>query len=116
MTHTELFREIAPRFILAMVDGDRPGAGVRAEQLIGTCPGVRTEQFTYTEESAWTIVDTILGIPPTRLCHVQDELDRIWRARPRFSSSHPERTTNHPVMILCVFSRLFIAIGTDSWY
>ena len=30
----------------------------------------------------------------------------------------PERTNmkDHPVMILCVFSRLFIAIGTDSWY
>ena len=29
----------------------------------------------------------------------------------------PERTNmkDHPVMILCVFSCLFIAIGTDSW-
>ena len=81
MSHMKLSnpenREIAPRFILAMVDGDSLGAKVREEQLMRTCQNLQTGQFTYTKESAWRIVDTILGIPPTKLCHVQDELDRI---------------------------------------
>ena len=78
-------REIAPRFILAMVDRDSPGADVREEQLMRTCPDVQTGQFTYTKESAWRIVDTILDsdIPPTELCHVQDELDRICGPLPK---------------------------------
>ena len=86
MTHTELSnpenREIAPRFILTMVDGDSLGAEVREEQIMRTCQNVQTGQFTYTKESAWKIVDTILGIPPTKLRHVQNELDKICRPLP----------------------------------
>ena len=71
--------KIAPRFILAMVNGNSSEAKDREKQLLAmnTYQNVRTGQFTYTKESAWGIVDTILGIPPTELCHVQDELDRI---------------------------------------
>ena len=88
MTHMKLSNpencEIASRFILAMVDGDSLEAKLREKQLIDTTwQNVRTGQFTYTKESAWRIIDTILDIPPTKLCHVQDELDRICGPLPK---------------------------------
>ena len=62
--------EIAPRFILAM-------AGVEHRTMDPPWQNVETLEFTYTRNSAWRIVDTILERSPTTLRHVQDELVRI---------------------------------------
>ena len=77
--------EIAPRVILAMVDGDGLMTKNR-DQLKDsdtTTWGVQTRQFTNTKDSAWSIVDTILGIPPIELCYIQDELDTICATLPK---------------------------------
>lgn len=90
VTHMKLAnpinREIASRFILAMVTvaGNSLKAKFRTKQLVDTtCKNVKTLEFTYTKESAWKIVDIILEITPTKLCHVQDELDRICHPLPK---------------------------------
>ena len=78
--------EIAPRVILATVDGNGLNAKRRENQLKNTAwRKVRTRQFTNTKDSAWSIVDTILGIPPTgiKLSYIQDELDKIYDSLPK---------------------------------
>ena len=76
--------EIVPRFILAMVDGNSSMAKLREKQLMdATWRNVQTQQFTNTKDSAWSIVDTILHISPTKLCYIQDELDRICDSLPK---------------------------------
>ena len=84
--------EIAPRVILATVDGNGLNAKRRENQLKNTAwRKVRTRQFTNTKDSAWSIVDTILGIPPTgiKLSYIQDELDKICDSLPKH---FPKRT------------------------
>lgn len=78
--------EIAPRVILATVDGDGSMAKRRENQLKDTTwQNVQIRQFTNTKDSAWNIVDTILGIPPTgiKLSCIQDELDKICDSLPK---------------------------------
>jgi hypothetical protein len=70
--------KIAPRVILATVDGNSSMAKLREKQLMDTTwRNVQTQRFTNTKDSAWSIVDTILDTYPTKLCYIQDELDRI---------------------------------------
>ena len=88
MTHMKLAnpenREIASRFILAMVDGNGLKAVGRAKQLMATWQNGQSQQFTNTMDSAWKIVDTILDkSPTTKLRHVLDELDRICDPLPK---------------------------------
>lgn len=76
--------EIVPRFILAKVDGNGSMAKLREKQLMDTTwRNMQTQQFTNTKDSAWSIVDTILNISPTKLCYIQDELDRICDSLPK---------------------------------
>ena len=72
--------EMAPRVILATVDGN----GSIANQPIDTnWRNVQTRQFTNTNDSAWSIIDSILGISPIKLCDIQDELDKICDLLPK---------------------------------
>ena len=103
---------------------------VREQRLAKTFwkdSGSKSLRFDQTESCSRAFLDVILG---------QLEFGRIEEipegpALPRFSSSqstiqvvdstiqnHHKRTSmnDHPVMILCVFSRLPIAIGADLWY
>ena len=78
--------EIASRVILASVDGNGSKAELRKNQLKDTTwRNVKTRQFANTRDSAWSIVDTILGIPPTgiKLCYIQDELNKICDSLPK---------------------------------
>ena len=83
-------REIAPRVILATVDGNGSEAKLRENRLKNTTwQNLRTQQFANTKKSAWSIVDTILAIPPTgiNLRYIQDELDKICNSL----SKHPPK-------------------------
>ena len=78
--------EIASRVILATVDGNGLMAKRRENQLKDTnWLKVRTREFTNTKDSAWSIVDTILGKleSPIKLCDIQDELDKICASLPK---------------------------------
>ena len=78
--------EIAPRVILATVEGNGFKEKHRENQLkITAWRKVKTLQFTNTKDSAWSIVDTILGISPTgiEMCYIQDELDKIYDSLPK---------------------------------
>ena len=77
--------EIAPRVILAVVDEDGLMAKNRDQlkDLDTTTWGVQTRQFTNTNDSAWSIIDSILGISPIKLCDIQDELDKICDSLPK---------------------------------
>ena len=78
--------EIASRVKLATVGESDLKAKRRDNQLKNTSWWmVRTLQFTNTKDSAWSIVDTILGISPTgiKLCYIQDELDKIYDSLPK---------------------------------
>ena len=44
---------------------------------------MQTREFTNTKDSAWSIVDTILGTSPIELCYIQDELDTICATCPK---------------------------------
>ena len=81
--------EISPRFILAMARVDGISSGAEPRAMYPTWQNVETLEFTYTRNSAWRIVDTILERSPTILRHVQDELDRICTALPK-QPSKPE--------------------------
>ena len=73
--------EIALRVILATVDGNGLNAKARENRLNATIsPELKTLQFTNTKDSAWSIVDAILGISPTgiKLFYIQDELDKVY--------------------------------------
>ena len=87
--------------------------------------GLKSLRFDRKESSARAFLDVILG----QLEFGGNEVILEGRDLPRFTSSQstdvdstiqndPERTgmNDHPVMILCVFSRLLLAIGTDSCY
>ena len=66
------------RVVLAMVDGDSNIAKRRESKLKDTISReLRTCQFMNTKDSAWSILDTILGVDPIGLQYIQDELDRI---------------------------------------
>jgi hypothetical protein len=76
--------EIAPRVILATVDGNGSIARRLNNQLKDTTwQNVQTQQFTNTKDSAWSIIDTILRISPIKLCYIQDELDKICDSLPK---------------------------------
>ena len=77
--------EIAPRVILGTVDGNGEEAKRRQKQLKSSWKVKNTLQFTNTKDSAWSIVDTILGISPTgiKMCYIQDELDKIYDSLPK---------------------------------
>ena len=73
--------EIAPRVILATAGGNGLEAKRREKQLKNSnWREVKIQQFTNTKDSAWSIVDSILGISPTgiQLSYIQDELDKIY--------------------------------------
>ena len=76
--------EIAPLVIIATVDGNNENAKHRKEQLKATTwQKLQIQQFTNTSDSAWSIVDTILGLQPIKLCHTQQELDKICKELPK---------------------------------
>jgi hypothetical protein len=88
-----------PCIILAMVDGNGVTAKRRESYLKDTIwREVRTCQFMNTQDSAWTILDTILGVNPVKLQYIQDELDGICSTLPTQFASRPNR---------CFFSSLF---------
>ena len=76
--------EIAPRVILATVDKNSLRAKNRENQLNNTWRKMKIQQFTNRKDSAWSIVDNILGISPTgiKLSYIQDELDKIYDSLP----------------------------------
>jgi hypothetical protein len=82
-----------PRIILAMVDGNSVTAKRRESQLKDTIwREVRTCQFMNTHDSAWSILDTILGVDPVKLQYIQDELDRICNTLPTQLAPRPNRS------------------------
>ena len=102
---------------------------VREQRLANTFwrgSGSKSLRFDLTKRCSRAFLDVILG--QLEVGRIEEILEGRAQARPRFSSSQstivdstiqndPKRTNmnDHPVMILCVFSRLFIAIGTDLW-
>ena len=83
MTPTKLPDREPPRVTLAMVDGNSFTAKRRENQLKNTIwREVRTCKFLNTQDSAWSTLDTILGIDPIKLQYIQDELDRICTTLP----------------------------------
>ena len=94
--------EIAPRVILATVDGNDLNAKRRENRLKDTAwRKLETREFTNTTDSAWSIVDAILGISPAgiKLVYIQDELERICEPLPK-SIQKPRR-------IFGIFGNLF---------
>ena len=78
--------EIAPRVILATVDGNGLNAKRRENRLKDTTwRELKTLQFTNTKDSAWSIVEAILDISPTgiKLHYIQDELDKVCGPLPK---------------------------------
>ena len=76
------------RVILATVDGNSPMAIRRENELKATVwREVKTCRFMNTKDSAWSIVDTILGVNPIKLQYIQDELDKICTTLPTQSAS-----------------------------
>ena len=78
--------EIAPRVILATVDGNGLNAKHRENRLKDTTwRELKTLQFTNTKDSAWSIVDAILDISPTaiKLLCIQDVLDKVCDSLPK---------------------------------
>ena len=83
MTPTKLSDPEHTRVILAMVDGNSVIAKLRENQLKDAIwPQVQTCQFKNTQESAWSMLDTILGAEPIKLQCIQDELERICNTLP----------------------------------
>ena len=95
---------IAPRVILATVDGNSLIARHRENQLKNiTWQEVQTRQFTNTKDSAWSIVDNILGVSPTKMCYIRDKLDKIRDSLPKQS---PKRRANFGFI-----SRMFLGVS-----
>jgi hypothetical protein len=93
MTPTKLSVPGLQRVILVTVDGDSDAAKRRESQLKSSIwRGVQTCQFMNTQESAWTILDTILEVDPINLQYIQDELDRICTTLPTKFASKPNRS------------------------
>lgn len=90
MTPTKLSDREPHRVILATVDGDSDAAKRRESQLKSSIwREVQTCQFMNTQESAWSILDTILGVEPIKLQYIQDELDRICTTLPTQLAPRP---------------------------
>ena len=78
MSPTKLSDPEPHRVVLATVDGNSDAAKHRESQLKSSIwREVQTYQFMNTQESAWSILDAILGFDPIELQDIQDELDRI---------------------------------------
>ena len=92
MTPTKLSVPEPHRVILVTVDGGSEAAKLRESQMKSSIwREVQTCQFMNTHDSAWSILDTILGVDPVNLQYIQDELDRICNTLPT-SSSKPNRS------------------------
>ena len=90
MTFTKL-RDPELHVILTTVDGDSSSAKRRESQLKDTSwREVRTCQFMNTQDSAGSILDTILDIGPIELQYIQDELDRICTTLPTRTQLAPK--------------------------
>ena len=78
MTPTKLDCE-SNHVVLAMVNADSDSdARDRENQLKSSIwREVQTRRFMNTQESAWIILDAILGVDPIKLQDIQDELERI---------------------------------------
>jgi len=92
MTPTKLSDPEPPRVILAMVDGNSITAKRRESQLKDAVWPVQTCQFMDTQDSAWSILDTILRVDPIELQYIQDELDRICTTLPTQLAPRPNRS------------------------
>ena len=78
MTPTKLPDYESDRVVLAMVNGESDAAKLRENHLKSSIwPKVQTRRFMNTQESAWSILDTILGVDPINLQDIRDELERI---------------------------------------
>ena len=99
MTPTKLPVRKPPRITLAMV-GVNPTNQSLESQLKNTIwRELRTCKFLNTQDSAWSILDTILGVEPVKLPYIQDELDRICKTLPTQFAPRPSRS---------FFARLFV--------
>ena len=93
MTPTKLLDPEPPRIVLAMVDGNSFTAKRRESQLKDTIwREVRTCQFMNTQDSAWSILDTILDVDPIKLQYIQNELERICNTLPTQFAPRPSRS------------------------
>ena len=78
MTPTKLSDYESHRVVLAMVNGDSDAAKLRENQLKSSIwQEVQTCRFMNTQESAWSILDTILAVDPIKMQDIRDELERI---------------------------------------
>ena len=83
MGPTKLLVPEPHRVILATVDGNSSIAKRRGSQLKDNVwRELQTRQFMNTQDSAWSILDTILGVYPIKLQLIQDELERICTTLP----------------------------------
>ena len=93
MTPTKLPDRKPPCITLAMVDAGNSTYQSRESQLKNTIwRELQTCKFLNTQDSAWTILDTILGVEPFKLQYIQDELDRIRNTLPTRSAPSPSRS------------------------
>ena len=93
MTPTKLSVPESHRVILVTVDGDSDAAKRRESQMKSSIwREVQTCQFMNTQESAWSILDTILAVEPINLQYIQNELDRICTTLPTQSAPRPHRS------------------------
>lgn len=92
MTPTKLLDPEPHRVILATVEGNSLTAKRRESQLKDTIwREVQTCQFMNTQDSAWSILDTILGVDPIELQDIQAELHSICNTLPTVPTQFPQR-------------------------
>ena len=71
------------RVVLAIVNGDSDAAKRRENELKSSIwRELQTRQFMNTQESAWSILDTILDADPIEPQGIQDKLERICTTLP----------------------------------
>ena len=90
MTPTKVPDFEPPRVILATVDGNSIKAKRRESQLKDTIwREMQTCEFMNTQDSAWSILDTILRVDPIDLEYIRNELDRICTMLPTQLATRP---------------------------
>ena len=83
MTPTKLSDHESHRVVLAMANGDSVAAKRRENQLKSSIwRKVQTRQFMNTQDSAWSILDAILGVDPIKLQDIREDLERIYTTMP----------------------------------
>ena len=88
MTPTKLPDRKPPRITLAIIGGN---STKKSQLKNANGRELGTYEFLNTKDSAWGILDTILGVEPVKLQYIQDELDKICKTLPTRSAPKSRR-------------------------